>query len=176
MATAKKVSKSKSVKSATPEGVAADDWEIARQAFRQAKGHVALYQFEPNGLLWWKAYRVFRSYGLPVHEEILQKFDEWAERLESASGAKQVAQAIEMSGSRGGAQAAARVHELERRRRVVTEVAFRLKLKRPDQKMTEIYEAAARELRIPSWRSVQKTYTEWVRQSREKAKKPGRST
>jgi hypothetical protein len=136
---------------------------------RRAAEHLALYKRDRNGLLVWRAYREFRSEGLPVPEVILAKLDQWAAQLESASGAPQVANAIEMSGSRGGPQAAARLFDLERQRRVVKEVAFRLKLKRPGQKMTEIYEAAARELRILSWRTVQKTYTEWLRKSRKKA-------
>jgi hypothetical protein len=67
-----------------------------------ANNHWFLYRRERNGLLIWRMYAEYREAGLPVPEPILQHFDEWWRRLERASGMKEIAEAIEMTGPKGG--------------------------------------------------------------------------
>lgn len=90
----------------------------------QAMQHVRLYWREQVGLLVWRAYREYRARGEPVPEFILAKFDQWAARLEDASGEAAVSAAIEMSGARRGPQGAALLSKVERQRRIVSDVAL----------------------------------------------------
>jgi hypothetical protein len=89
-----------------------------------ANDHWRLYRRERNGLLIWRMYAEYREAGLPVPEPILRHFDEWARRLERASGTKEIAAAIEMTGPKGGPQGAAHLRKVEAQRDVVSEVEF----------------------------------------------------
>lgn len=87
-----------------------------------SNNHFRLYQRERNGLLVWRMFREYRQRGLPVPEAILGTFDLWADRLERASGVKDIAAAIEMTGTGGGPQGAAHLLKVERQRRIVSAV------------------------------------------------------
>lgn len=87
-----------------------------------SNNHFRLYQRERNGLLVWRMFREYRELGLPVPEAILGTFDMWAHRLEVASGIKEIAAAIEMTGPGGGPQGAAHLRKVERQREIVSEV------------------------------------------------------
>lgn len=99
-------------------GGTVEEWN-ARHA---AGNHATLYPRERNGLLIWRAFAEYRAAGLPVPEPILRKFDEWASRLERASGADDVARAIDMTGPGGGPQGAAHLAKIERARAIVSAV------------------------------------------------------
>jgi hypothetical protein len=83
---------------------------------------LGLYRWTRNGLAVWRMYRAYRDAGLPVHEKILEKLDQWAARLERARGADAVAAAIEMTTKRGGATGAAALKKAERCRSVASDV------------------------------------------------------
>lgn len=94
-----------------------------------AREHLALYDQERHGLLVWRMFREYRAQGVPVPEYILRKFDQWAVRLESASGVREVALALEMTGRGGGPrnrvggpQGAALIDALAEQRRLVERV------------------------------------------------------
>jgi hypothetical protein len=81
---------------------------IARaEASTAALRHMERFPRTGNGLLIWRAYMEFRRRGVEVPEWIFAKFDDWAYRLESASGARAIAEAIGMSMAKGGASGAA---------------------------------------------------------------------
>jgi hypothetical protein len=93
-----------------------------------ANNHWFLYRRERNGLLIWRMYAEYREAGLPVPEPILQHFDEWWRRLERASGMKEIAEAIEMTGPKGGPQGAAHLRKVEAQREIVTSVVRLIEL------------------------------------------------
>jgi hypothetical protein len=99
-------------------GGTVEEWNARRRAW----SHLSLFPRERNGLLVWRAFAEHRAAGLPVPEAILRKFDEYAARLEGASGAQQVARAIDMTGPGGGPQGAAHLAKIERARAIVSAV------------------------------------------------------
>lgn len=91
-------------------------------ANHEANNHYLLYLRERSGLLVWRMFGEYRRRGLPVPEAVLGKFDEWADRLERASGVKEIASAIEMTGEGGGPQGAAHLRKVERQRYIASDV------------------------------------------------------
>ncbi|MBL8352644.1 MAG: hypothetical protein JNL87_20295 [Burkholderiaceae bacterium] len=92
------------------------------EANHESNNHFRLYRRERSGLLVWRMFSEYRERGLPVPEAILSTFDVWARRLEVASGIKDIAAAIEMTGPGGGPQGAAHLRKVERQREIVSEV------------------------------------------------------
>jgi hypothetical protein len=102
------------------------DGLVARAVGTNAGRHLALYLREPNGLLIWRAFSEYRRAKLPVPENILAKLDQFANRLERASGTAEIAKAIEMHRAGGGSGGAAHAARLASRRDIAeaVEAAF----------------------------------------------------
>ena len=105
---------------------------------------VGLYGMTRNGLVIWRVYREYRNEGMAVPEAILAKFDQWASRLERASGAPEVAAAIEMTGGKGGAQGAAALKRAEHKRQVASNVHQLLDLYKERIRPSEAFSRVAR--------------------------------
>lgn len=127
--------------------------------------HLLLYKRERNGLLIWRAFREYRSEGLPVPEVVLAKFDAWGERLERASGIKEIAAAIEMTGPKGGPKGAKHINAVEGQRRVVSAVALLVKLGMP---LGDAYKRVAKERR-KTVGAVRLAYMRWIRKDESRA-------
>lgn len=147
------------------------------RANREAWDHLSLYLREGRGLLIWRAFRAYRRQGLPVPEIILEKLDQWADRLEIANGADEVAEAVEMKGhSKAPGRGPERLRALERKRHIVSRVARMIEhnkgIPAPDKlTITQIYERVALELKhshgTTDGKHVKKIYREWVRPSKQ---------
>jgi hypothetical protein len=133
---------------------------------RNADRHLALYLKTGDGLLIWRAYQEYRKAGLPIPENLLKKFDEFALRLERAGSAKEVATAFEM-GSRSGPAGATLTKGRERQRDIVEYVRDMLEndQAREVRVWTDkgIYQEAAKRFDT-SWGYVKKTYLAWMRE------------
>lgn len=132
---------------------------------RRVMNQLVLYARERNGLLIWRAYRVCRASGARVPESILAKFDEWAARLESASGARAIAQVIEMTGPRGGPQGAKHLLKVERQRHIVSAVAFYMAL---GMTRANAQQRAADELRL-TVAAVKSACARWATGTKQRA-------
>lgn len=136
-------------------------------ARNEAGNHLALYLRERDGLQIWRAFRTYRQRGLPVPENILEKLDQWAARLETADSPASIAKAIEMMGDTDSkARGPERRRELERRRLIASrvELARELNEDRPaDYRLTEkqIWEGVAQALH-ESPKRVERIHREWM--------------
>jgi hypothetical protein len=132
--------------------------EAKDEADFHSENHLRLYMREQEGLLIWRARAEYRSRGLPVPEDIERKLDQWAERLEHASGAAEIARAIEMARKGGGRSGANRLLDVERRRRIVFDVDSLLNNPRwnpessPEDRQRLAKEQVAKQRRVSPWR------------------------
>src|SRR5690606_6212651 len=60
-----------------------------------------LFRMTGNRLLLWQIYRLYRAAELPIPEDVLREFDRIAEGLESASGPKEIASVLGLTGRKG---------------------------------------------------------------------------
>lgn len=133
----------------------------------KVRNDIGLYNWTRNGLVVWRMYQRHRDLGLPVPEEILQKFDQWAQSLEIASGAKEIAKAIEMTGDKGGAQGAAQLHRAGRMREIASRVNQLMQLgRRPMATVNEIYREVGKPYRL-SAAKVKAIWMRWKRLERQ---------
>lgn len=101
-----------------------------------ATNNIAIYKtYEKNGLLYWRSYQEYRKAGMQIPEDILCKFDEWAENLNTANGASEIAKSLELS-SRRGPQGPGYVDSLDRAYKTFMRVLFRLVLPKDNIKIT----------------------------------------
>lgn len=131
------------------------------QVDRRVRDLAGLYRSTLNGLAAWRIYREFRSRALPVPEFVLVKFDDWASKLEGASGATEVAAAIGLAVKRGGAGGAAALRKFERRRAIASEV-HQLLTWNPPLKPEAAYARVASQ-RGMTKAAVKRLWTEWRR-------------
>jgi hypothetical protein len=127
---------------------------------------IGLYKMTLNGLVIWRIYREYREEGLAVPEAILEKFDQWATRLEHASGAPEVAAAIQMTGSKGGAQGAAALKRAEHRRQVASDVHQLLDFYKGRIRPSEAFSRVARLHRMKV-SEVKAVWNRWNKEIRE---------
>lgn len=85
-----------------------------------------LYRATGNTLIVWQVYALYRRAALPIPEDVLRMLDRFAEALQSASGAKETAQALGLTGEKGGAQGAAALAKASRHLHLVTDVYIRM--------------------------------------------------
>jgi hypothetical protein len=140
-------------------------------ARHNANRHLALYLKTGDGLLIWRAYQEFRNLGLAVPEEILKKLDQFAEGLSKASGAKGIAEAMEMAVSRGGSAGFKRTTATEAQRNVVEYVRDAREAReyaKNKKSMETIYKEAAERFKTTPNR-VKTLYSKW----RKDKTKPG---
>lgn len=95
---------------------------LCRIASHNAARHRALYEKKKDGLLLWKAYQEFRRCQIGIPDWLLKEFDGIAKRLESASTAKSVAEALQMATRGGGMAGAKRTRSTEYQRDIVEQV------------------------------------------------------
>jgi len=127
-----------------------------------ANRHLALYTKTNDGLLIWKAYQEFRKNNLAIPEEILKVLDEFALNLNIASGNKEIANAINMSVSKGGCAGWKRTLAKEKQRDIIEFIHLGRKNKR--NPVTTNKDAAKRFNTTVGY--VKKLYSEWVKESK----------
>lgn len=81
-----------------------------------------LYRATRNNLIVWQLYAVYRQAKLPIPEDVLRMLDRFGEALQKASGRKEIAQALGLTGEKGGAQGAAALAKAIPHLHLVTEV------------------------------------------------------
>lgn len=134
-------------------------------AERAAYDHLTLYFRERVGLLVWRAYREYRRRGLAIPEVVLAAFDGWAVRLETASGHREIAEAIEMTDGGSGAQGAAYLGRLERPREIASDVALYLRMWGKGKPIREAYAWTAKRHKTTE-SNVKQIYLRWVKKDR----------
>jgi hypothetical protein len=85
-----------------------------------------LYRATRNNLIVWQLFAFYRQAKLPIPEDVLRMLDRFGEALQTASGTKAIAQALGLTGEKGGAQGAAALAKARRHLHVVTNVYVRL--------------------------------------------------
>ena len=85
-----------------------------------------LYRATRNNLIVWQLYAVYRQAKLPIPEDVLRMLDRFGEALQTASGPKEVAKALGLTGEKGGAQGAAALAKAKRHLHLVTDVHVRM--------------------------------------------------
>ena len=140
----------------------------AFQAEYAAGNHLLLYLRERNGLLVWRAYAEYRAAGVAVPENILAKLDQWASWLESASGAAEVARAIEMA-PKSGPFGAKHLLAVERRRAIASDVEHLRTHPNYRASLAKIYARIAHERRTTAG-NVKRIHAEWMHPARKRSK------
>lgn len=108
-----------------------DRAELAREVLElntleQANYLRRLFRATGNALIAWQMFALYRRAGLPIPEDVLRMLDRFGEALQTASGPKEIAQALGMTGDKGGAQGAAALAKAKRHLHLVTDVAIRM--------------------------------------------------
>ncbi|MBX3704616.1 MAG: hypothetical protein KF822_12645 [Steroidobacteraceae bacterium] len=85
-----------------------------------------LYRATRNNLIVWQIYALYRQAKLPIPEDVLRMLDRFGETLQTASGAKEIAQALGLTGEKGGAQSAAALAKAIPHLHLVTAVYIRM--------------------------------------------------
>lgn len=85
-----------------------------------------LYRATRNNLIVWQLFALYRRAKLPIPEDVLRMLDRFGEALQTASGQKEIAQALGLTGEKGGAQSAAALAKAARHLHLVTAVFIRL--------------------------------------------------
>lgn len=112
-------------------GTGGDRAKLAREVLEvntleQANYLRRLYRATRNNLIVWQLYALYRRAGLPIPEDVLRMLDRFGEALQTASGPKEVAKALGLTGARGGAQGAAALAKAKRHLHLVTDVHIRM--------------------------------------------------
>ena len=135
-------------------------------AAHHAANHISLYLRELNGLLIWRAYREYRARGVPVPENILEKFDQWGARLEAVANQRQACEALELNVGTGYVKSGAGtlLNDKERIRAIVSAADQMIQRKRPRITKEEAYRRVAAEFGVTPG-AVKKAYQRWFRES-----------
>ena len=103
-------------------------------ALLEAEDELAIYLSARNGLAVWRALKICHAAGAPLPQVIYDKLAQWAERLDSATSEREIARALELTGSQKAYKGPSTLRVAEMRRAIASEVeqvADLYKLSRP---------------------------------------------
>lgn len=135
---------------------------------QQAQALRSIYRATGNGLAIWRLYSMYRRAGLTVPEDVLRSLDALADRLENASGPKEIASALRMTSADGGAQGSRALSKATRRLCIERDVRIDRSLSAGRWSMADTYRRVAA-TRGTTPGAVKRIWTDHLKRSRDRA-------